>query len=80
MAGNHYANMVLAKYSSNDLCISGAVKIPDLGTVNVNLVLSSLKEYADEDGQAVTGYFFNIDEQEVDVAGTAMTFSGTNEV
>ena len=77
IGGIYHTGLTLSKEGENDLNISGSVNLPETGRVNIDLTLSSLKEYNDEGGQAVTGYFFTIAEQEVDVAGTPVTFSGT---
>jgi hypothetical protein len=71
------ANLELAKEGDADLKASATIEVPEMGTMNIELILSKMGEYADEAGEAVTGYYFMVTEQELDIMGTPMAMLGT---
>lgn len=83
VVGDLYTDLDLAKEGDADLKVSATVEIPTLdgaaaaAGMTIDLVLSELKEYDDEDGTAVAGYLFKIAEQSLDIMGMPMTLSGT---
>lgn len=75
--GDIYTGLSLDKEGDADLRASATVDIPDMDALTIDLVLSELKEYDDEDGAAVTGYLFRIEKQNLDIMGVPMTLGGT---
>ncbi len=71
-----YASLELAEEGAGNLKASATVEVPTMGAMNLELVLSELKEYGDEGGKAVTGYYFMIADQELDILGTPVTLRG----
>lgn len=70
MVGDLYADLVLTVEGENELKASGTAQVPSMpwiGEISVELILSELKEFDEQDGQAVTGYYFIINGQEFSV-------------
>ncbi len=72
-----YADLALAKDGDSDLKASATVEVPGMGQMNIELVLSGLKEYSEEDGAPVDGYLYEIAEQTLTIMGTPMPLAGT---
>jgi hypothetical protein len=70
-------NLTIAKEGNSDLKASTSVELPVIGAMNIDVVLSELKEFNEEGGKAVTGYLFKIAEKTLTIMGTPMLLKGT---
>ncbi len=77
VAGEIYTALSLVKDGDSDLKAVAFVTVPDMGMINIDLVLSELNEYKEENDKAVTGYMFKVAEQELTILGSSMTLRGT---
>ncbi len=79
IVGDLYTSLAIVKDGDANLKASGSVDVPQLGKMNIALILSELDEYNTEGTETVTGYYYKIAAQEVNVTGTPMTMTGTGD-
>lgn len=72
-----YTSLTIAKEGEENL--KGATKfdLEGVGSVDIAVMLSSLSEFSETGGAAVTGYMYKIEEQDITVLGQSMTCKGT---
>jgi hypothetical protein len=83
MVGELFTDLHLELVGDNELRAYGTAEVPDMewvGEISVEITLSDLKEFDEENGEAVTGYYFKIREHQFNLpVVNEITVTGTGE-
>lgn len=72
-----FETVTITEEGLRDLRATVKMTIENVGTVDISLALSALKEFTSIDGIDVTGYYFKVEEQNITAIGQTMPCKGT---